>query len=314
MSNDPIELHRFARRVYSESGEDGILEKLFQTLGADRGFFVEFGAWDGVRLSNTRLLGERGWSGILIEGDPDKYRALRNNAQSEAVTLVNAYVSLKGQNTLDALLERNGCPPVFELLSIDVDSDDLAIWMSLRRYRPICVVIEFNVTIPFDIEFINPPGRAWGNSARTIERIAGAKGYRLVAITGMNLIFVDAEACARVDLAVVPLETNRLEIAERLFWGYDGTLIRWRPGGPSAPEFLRVPFQNYQFAQPMPRFLRHWRLGSEPRRTRRVVSVLSALVARPISYLRFCLSRRATAAERGRTESGRASDSSPPPR
>jgi hypothetical protein len=315
LSDDPIDLHRFARRVYSESGEDGILEKLFETLGAEPGFFVEFGAWDGLRLSNTRLLAERGWAGILIEGDPDKYRQLQNNVQSKRVTSVNAHVSPQGENTLDAILEKCSCPHVFDLLSIDVDSDDLAIWMSLKRHRPTCVVIEFNATIPFDVDFINPPGRAWGNSARTIERIARAKGYRLVAITKMNLVFVDSDVCVRADLAIVSLETKFMEVGERLFWGYDGTLIRWHPvNGASAPEFLRVPFQDYLFAQPMPRFLRRWRLGNEPRRTRRLVSILSAVLARPISYLRFCLSRRSAPMERGRTGSGPGSDSSPPRR
>lgn len=293
MSDDPIDLQRFARSVYSESGEDGILEKLFELLGAERGFFAEFGAWDGLRLSNTRLLAERGWAGILIEGDAAKFGELQSNVRNQHVTLVHAEVSLQGENGLDAILERSGCPRAFELLSIDVDSDDLAIWMTLQHHRPTCVVIEFNVTIPFDVDFVNPPGRAWGNSARTIERVGRGKGYRLVAMTKMNLIFVDADACARANLKVASLEAKLLEAGERLFWGYDGTLLRWHPvSGVSAAEFHRVPFQDYQFAQPMPRFLRRWRLGREPRRTRRIVSVLSALVARPISYLRFCLRRR----------------------
>ena len=30
---------------------------------------MEFGAWDGVRISNSRYLFEKGWDGIFIEGD-----------------------------------------------------------------------------------------------------------------------------------------------------------------------------------------------------------------------------------------------------
>lgn len=237
MSEPPADLQRFARRVYSESGEDGILERLFELLQVSDGFFVEFGAWDGRRLSNSRLLAERGWGGILIEADEAHFAELRQNLASDRVRAVQARVGLRDESALEAILDRSGCPDHIDLLSIDVDSDDLAIWLTLRRRRPTCVVIEFNVTIPFDVDFTNPPGRSWGNSARTIERAARGKGYRLVAITRMNLVFVTSEALERANLAEIPLEAGRLEIGERLFWGYDGTLIRWQPGGRwSAPE------------------------------------------------------------------------------
>jgi len=292
VSGPPEHLQSFARRVHSESGEDGILERLFERLGVERGFFVEFGAWDGRRLSNTRLLAERGWSGILIEGDDRHFAQLRDNLPGGRVSAVHARVGLSGDRALEAILDRAGCPEQVDLLSIDVDSDDLAIWLTLRRRRPTCVVIEFNVTIPFDVDFINPPGRSWGNGARTIERAARAKGYRLVAMTRMNLVFATAEAVEAANVHEVRLEAARLESGERLFWGYDGTLIRWRPGGrASAPEFLQVPFHHYVYAQPMPRFLRRWRLGRPWRRTERALSLLAAIVRRPVSFLRSRLGR-----------------------
>ncbi|HEX8527228.1 hypothetical protein, partial [Allosphingosinicella sp.] len=180
MNPAPTYLQRFARREYSEAGEDGILERAFDLLGIDQGFFVEFGAWDGRRLSNTRLLAERGWSGLLIEADDDHFAELERNVPADRVRAVHARVGLRGDSALEAILDRCSCPETIDLLSIDVDSDDLAIWLTLQRRRPTCVVIEFNVTIPFDIDFINPPGRNWGNSARAIDRTARAKGYRLV--------------------------------------------------------------------------------------------------------------------------------------
>jgi hypothetical protein len=293
MSEPPAHLQRFARRVYSESGEDGILERLFELLGVAEGFFVEFGAWDGRRLSNTRLLAERGWAGLLIEADESHFGKLSRNLPSDRVGAIHARVGLSGDSALEAILDRSGCPERIDLLSIDVDSDDLAIWLTLRRRKPTCVVIEFNVTIPFDIDFINPPGRSWGNSARTIERAARAKGYRLVAMTSMNLIFLASEALERANVADIPLEAGRLEIGERLFWGYDGTLIRWQPGGrTSAPEFLPVPYHHYVFPQPMPPFLRRWQLGRPWRRTERALSLLSALARRPISFIRSRLTDR----------------------
>jgi hypothetical protein len=282
----PIDLQAFEARIYSESGEDGILAKLFALLGVERGFFVEFGAWDGRRLSNTRLLRERGWRGILIEADADKFAELERNVAGEPVTPVHARVGLEGEDRLDAILARAECPDAFELLSIDVDSDDLAIWMAVEQYRPACVVIEFNVTIPFDIDFINPPGKAWGNSAKSILGVAEAKGYVLAAVTYMNLVLVERGAFERAGLKPAVLDARRLAIGQRLFWGYDGTLIHWNAEeGAIAPELLQVPWHNYRFPQPMPRPLRRWELGNKRPRLEWGVATLSTLLSRPIALL-----------------------------
>ena len=59
-------LNGFARNVYSQFGEDGILEELFSRFPAPRdrnSFCVEFGAWDGIHLSNcANLILTANWS------------------------------------------------------------------------------------------------------------------------------------------------------------------------------------------------------------------------------------------------------------
>jgi hypothetical protein len=42
-----------AANRYSQCGEDGILDKILDTIGEPAGWCVEFGAWDGHHLSNT---------------------------------------------------------------------------------------------------------------------------------------------------------------------------------------------------------------------------------------------------------------------
>ncbi len=55
--------------VHSQAGEDGIIEKILELLPVRDHWCVEFGAWDGVFLSNTRRLIEHaGYSAVLIEG------------------------------------------------------------------------------------------------------------------------------------------------------------------------------------------------------------------------------------------------------
>ena len=66
-----------ARESYrSQNGEDHWLEAHFG--GKNTGFFVEVGAYDGVSLSNTYHFEQCGWTGILVEPDPDMARRCRS--------------------------------------------------------------------------------------------------------------------------------------------------------------------------------------------------------------------------------------------
>jgi len=87
-----------AKKVYSQNDEDGVLEYLCEVLGTKRRFFVEIGvgpAWtptghlsieDAGLECNCRLLRERGWGGVLIDGSsyPERFRVVQ-----EFVTVEN---------------------------------------------------------------------------------------------------------------------------------------------------------------------------------------------------------------------------------
>jgi FkbM family methyltransferase len=72
---------------FSRTGAHDIDTKLEQHLDLDGGFFVEAGANDGVNFSNTYYLERaRGWTGLLVEGIPDLYRAcVRHRPRSQVV-------------------------------------------------------------------------------------------------------------------------------------------------------------------------------------------------------------------------------------
>ena len=55
--------------MYSQWREDEILIEFFKNH--DGGFFVDVGAHDGIRLSNTYALALVGWTGICIEAHPE---------------------------------------------------------------------------------------------------------------------------------------------------------------------------------------------------------------------------------------------------
>jgi hypothetical protein len=219
-----------ARDVHSQFGEDGILEKILTTLGARDRWCVEFGAWDGVHLSNTRhLIDSQGYRAVLIEGDAARHADLaRRAARDPGTTAIHAFVGWDGPNRLDTLLARTALPRDFDLLSIDIDGNDYHVWAALADYTPKLVCIEFNFTIPVGIDFAQAadPAVQQGASLAALVRLGRAKGYELVAATYTNGLFVrraDLPAFGLADNSEAALREDLSGITQ-VFCGYDGSI------------------------------------------------------------------------------------------
>jgi hypothetical protein len=184
----------FGFDVYSQFGEDGIVEKIFDLIGATSKTCVEFGAWDGFHLSNTaNLWAKKGWAGILIELDPARFAQLVNNTKPFNCRCLRAKVEPSGENTLENILQRASVTGPIDLLSIDIDGDDYHVLQSLDGLRPRVVICEYNPTIPPLMELVAAPGNYFGCSAASLVKLAEQKGYKLVAVTVCNCIFVRGE-------------------------------------------------------------------------------------------------------------------------
>jgi len=137
-----VNLLDYRKEVYSSIGNDGIIDFIFDKIGIDKSTFVEFGAWDGVKNSNCRNLFEKGWKGIFIESDKDKYKNLKNNYKdSDRVKYINRSINLKGENLFDNIvgpyIEEN-----IDFCSIDIDGLDLEVFETFEKCLPIVVCIE----------------------------------------------------------------------------------------------------------------------------------------------------------------------------
>ncbi len=267
---------------HSQLGEDKIIHGFLDRMSIANGYFVEFGAWDGKYMSNTYFLYELGWSGCYIEGDPRRMHQLEKNCPDARARKVCAFVRTEGESSLDNILTANGAPEV-DLLSIDIDSDDYAVWKSLSKFRPRVVVIEYNPSIPFDTQYVNPPGANHGNSARSLAELGEARDYSLVAGTLFNLIFIPRELAEKHGIPSVTLQSIRdATNAGRYFFAFDGTLVQAENGrhNDSYGDLLIVPWADCPVPQPLPRGLRQFRSGWGP------VQVLRAGYAFFWSFLR----------------------------
>jgi hypothetical protein len=196
MKNDWLNEFR-KDQIHSQFGEDGIVLKILGMLPEDKKntWCVEFGAWDGIYLSVTLALRERGYRSVLIEGSPDKFEKLEETCAKEPQSIpVNCFVASDGENSLDSILSKTPIPQDFDLLVIDIDGNDYNVWKGVSRYRPKVVCIECNPTFPDDVVFIQSETESnQGSSLLALARLGKEKGYELVATLGGNAFLVDEQ-------------------------------------------------------------------------------------------------------------------------
>jgi len=237
MSSIP-RLASFARDVYSQGGEDGIVEEIFRRLTPSiqlNYWCIEFGAWDGVRMSNTcNLIRHNGWHGVLIEGDRRRADSIARNLAGSHVLPICQQIGFTTPNTLEEVIAHSGCPSDCDFLSIDIDGCDIHILATLRQLQPKVICIEYNNTIPNDIDFEQPADFSirQGASAAAIQRVAGDKGYTLAEATRFNLFLVRNDLTPFVVGSTPPVLADiRDDSLTRcvVFAGFDGTIFLSRP-------------------------------------------------------------------------------------
>ena len=197
--------NKYKKNFYSQHGEDGVIRALLKKTGLSNNknkWCCEFGAWDGKHGSNTfNLIEKSNFKGVYIEGDSRKFKLLKNLSKTFSnIYCFNKFVSHKTNsiNSLDSILKKTNIKKNFEVLSIDIDSHDLAVWDSLSSYFPAIVVIEINCAYkPGVFQIHNEHGI--GNSFSSVLKIAKKKGYILVCHTG-NCIFIKKKYTKKIKI------------------------------------------------------------------------------------------------------------------
>ena len=214
-NNSHLPFNKFAKNLFSQNGEDGILKEILQLLkiGYNDSWCVEFGAWDGKHFSNTFNLVDNGWNAVYIEGDSHKYKdLLETTSNYPKIIPILAFVenSRAAKNSLNNILEKTVLPKDFDLLSIDIDSFDLDVWESLENYNPKIVIIEINSSVLPGVLWRHTPATL-GNSFSSTLSVAKQKNYSLVCHTG-NLIFIRNDL-----LSLINIQDRFLKYPELLF-------------------------------------------------------------------------------------------------
>jgi hypothetical protein len=186
-------LEERAYNTYSQFGEDGIIEAVFERIGIANNWCVECGASDGIFFSNTRQLIVNGWRAVLIESDKAAFRRLTENCAAFGGRVHCLCETVDAKNRLEPILAGCGAPADIDLAVIDVDGQDYYLFNSLLRYRPRVVIVEYDPHA--DSDFIPDLGGAGQAGLSALHRLAFGKFYTPVYQNFCNAVFVRQPLC-----------------------------------------------------------------------------------------------------------------------
>lgn len=204
----------FARLSYAQEGEDLIVDRLLESK--QDGFYIEVGAHDPFRFSNTYLFYKKKWRGICIDPLPKAAKRFRKwRPRDKFIEMGVAQLPSKltyflfadgALNTFDAkiaarysagpskllgtkdvyvdslanICAKNEVPKNIDFLSVDAEGLDLEILKSndWEKYQPTVIIAEIMHHGLFSIE-----------TDETVKFLQ-SKGYGPLARTGQSVIFM----------------------------------------------------------------------------------------------------------------------------
>ena len=197
---NPKILSKYGKKLYSQNEEDGIILEIFNRIGTTNKIFVEFGIGDGLE-NNTLALLFQGWKGLWLEGSASSVNSINDHFKSvldtKQLQITEAFIT---KDNINELISSKIKEKEIDLLSVDIDGNDVHIFNEISVINPRVVIIEYNAKffppIMFTVDY--NPTHMWqgddymGVSLKYLEVDFAKKGYKLVGcdIAGVNAFFV----------------------------------------------------------------------------------------------------------------------------
>lgn len=205
-------------KVFSQWGEDGIIQYLISKIDIPNKVFVEFGV-ENYLESNTRfLMMNDNWSGLVIDGSKSNIKFIQSDDiyWRHELTAVESFIT---KDNINHLISSNVKVKDIGILSVDIDGNDYWVYEAIDVVNPRILICEYNnifgaehaITVPYNPSFVRRNAHYsdlyFGASLKAFYNIAKERGYTFVGTNsaGMNAFFVRNDLAAPFK-AVTPEE------------------------------------------------------------------------------------------------------------
>ena len=171
-----MDLTKYEKRIYSQHGQDGIINKIFQVIGTTNKYYIEFRVYDGTERNTKYLMKYKGWNGHIFDTLHENNKI---NLHKENIVVENANIIFKKYNV----------PKDFDLLSISINYNDYYVLRKiLETYKPRVILIKYNINLDNkdDLVTVYDPDYFWdgteyyGASANTYKKLFKKYGYTII--------------------------------------------------------------------------------------------------------------------------------------
>ena len=190
-------------KIFSQFGDDGIIQWLINNIEIDNEFFVEFGV-ENYKEANTKfLMFNNNWSGFVMDGSNNNINNLKKQDYFWKYNLIAKDVFITKDNINNLLLEQNINPNI-GLLHIDLNGNDYYIFDEIDCINPNILILEYNslfgidreISVPYREDFNRTKAHYsnlfFGASLKSLHSLAYKKGFIFIGCNqaGNNAYFI----------------------------------------------------------------------------------------------------------------------------
>jgi hypothetical protein len=188
-ATDNLQAYEF--KVFSQWGEDGIIQRLTKAIEIKHKTFIEFGVEDFFESNCRFLLMKDDWKGFVVDGSNSNIQRLKASYfyWRHHLEAVAAFIT---KENIEETLAKSGFDADLGILSIDLDGNDFYILEAIKNFNPRILICEYNpvfgsrrkISIPYQSDFsrnnAHHSNLYWGASLAAMTHLAKTKGYSLV--------------------------------------------------------------------------------------------------------------------------------------
>jgi len=194
---ESTELRDYEYKVFSQWGEDGIIQRLIKVIPIENRTFIEFGVEDFFESNCRYLMMRNNWSGFVMDSAPNNIRRLKQAYFYWKCDLaaVEAFIT---KDNINELLAESRFAEDLGLLSIDIDGNDYHVLEAIHTFKPRILICEYNavfgglrkISVPYSANFVrgemHHSNLYSGASLGALAYLANLKGYSLVGTNTAN--------------------------------------------------------------------------------------------------------------------------------